>query len=157
VRERIRARGVGGVEEAEATLRPAEYGTTHRESGRAPTVGGVALKKSVRRFTAAPEEVDRAKIVALCDSLGLLPISSIEARTRVRVGGEVRSVRVVPRAGAPSLEVTINDGRGSATAVFLGRRKIAGLTPGRKVIVEGMAGTNDRRHVIVNPFYTLLP
>jgi hypothetical protein len=117
----------------------------------------VALKKSVRRFTAAPEEVDREKLVALCDSLGLLPISSIAARTRVRVGGEVRSVRVVPRAGAPSLEVTINDGRGSATAVFLGRRKIAGITPGRKVVVEGMVGTNDRRHVIVNPFYTLLP
>ena len=117
----------------------------------------VALKKSVRRFTAAPEDVDREKLVALCDELALTPLSDISARTRVRVGGEVRSVRLVPRAGAPSLEVTINDGRGYATAVFLGRRKIAGITPGRKMIVEGMVGTHDKRHLIVNPFYTLLP
>jgi RecG-like helicase len=116
----------------------------------------VATKKSVRRF-AAPEEVDRDKLVQLCDSLGLAPISEISPRTQVRVGGEVRSIRVVPRAGAPSLEVTINDGRGYATAVFFGRRKIAGITPGRKMIVEGMVGTHDKRHLIVNPFYTLLP
>jgi hypothetical protein len=117
----------------------------------------VALKKSVRRFTAAPEEFDREKLVALCDSLGLAPIPAISPRTQVRIGGEVRSVRVVPRAGAPSLEVTINDGRGFATAVFLGRRKIAGITPGRKIVIEGMAREHAKRHLIVNPLYTLLP
>ena len=46
-------------------------------------------------------------------------------------------MRIVPRAGAPALEVTVSDGRGSVVGVFLGRRRIAGLSPGRKVAFEG--------------------
>ncbi len=62
---------------------------------------------------------------------GLVP------RQPVRVGGEIKSVRIVPRAGAPALEVTVSDGRGSVVAVFLGRRKIAGMSPGRQRRVRG--------------------
>jgi hypothetical protein len=53
--------------------------------------------------------------------------------------------------------VTVNDGLGSATAVFLGRRHIAGITPGRKMIVEGIAAKFGNRFLIFNPLYTLLP
>jgi len=62
----------------------------------------------------------------------------------------------VPRAGAPALEVTITDGRGAVVAVFLGRRKVAGMSPGRRVALAGMAAHSGNRFVLVNPAYELL-
>lgn len=117
----------------------------------------MALKKVVKRLTASVEEQDREELEHFCDAHGLTPIPDIAPRTNVRIGGEVRSVRIVPRAGAPALEVTITDGRSSATAVFMGRKKIAGITPGRHLMVEGVAGRHGSRPLIFNPLYTLLP
>jgi hypothetical protein len=119
----------------------------------------VALKHSgrLKRFTTPVDELDRAQLVTFCDSCDLTPMTEIVPRTQVRVGGEVRSVRMVPRAGAPALEVTVSDGRGSATAVFLGRRKIAGVAPGRRMSIEGIAGRTGNRVLLLNPLYTLFP
>ncbi|MCJ7673025.1 MAG: OB-fold nucleic acid binding domain-containing protein [Acidimicrobiia bacterium] len=117
----------------------------------------MALKKGLRRLTTPIEELDRQDLCGFCDALGVTPTTDIVPRTQVRLGGEVRSVRVVPRAGAPALEVTLSDGRGTATAVFLGRRKILGLTPGRKMTMEGVASRQANRYLIFNPTYTLIP
>ncbi len=117
----------------------------------------MALKNVVRRLTTSVEELDREDLCEFCDGLGLLPTTEIVARQPVRVGGEIRSVRVVPRAGAPALEATVTDGRGTATAVFLGRRKIHGLAPGRRIVLEGMAARHANRFLIFNPRYTLVP
>jgi hypothetical protein len=83
-------------------------------------------------------------------------MDQLEARTRASTGGEVRSVRIVPRAGAPALEVTVADGRGSATAVFLGRRKIAGMVPGKRIAMSGMIARDGKRLLIYNPEYEFL-
>jgi hypothetical protein len=115
------------------------------------------LKGKMRRFTAPIEELDREQLADFCSTLGLTRTTAIEDRQRVRLGGEVRSVRVVPRAGAPALEVTVSDGDGVATAVFLGRRSIAGITPGRKMTFEGVVGRDGNRKLVYNPLYTLLP
>jgi hypothetical protein len=72
-----------------------------------------------------------------------------------RVAGEVSSVRIVPRSGASSLEVSINDGYGRATAVFFGRRHLAGITPGRRIAFEGRVQADPNRIVLVNPVYEL--
>lgn len=114
------------------------------------------IKKVVRRFTAPIEELDREELREFCSALGTQPMDTLEPRTRARVGGEIRSVRIVPRAGAPALEVTVDDGRASITGVFLGRRKIAGLSPGRRVTMEGVVARTGNRTVMVNPVYTLL-
>jgi hypothetical protein len=52
--------------------------------------------------------------------------------------------------------VTVSDGRGSVVGVFLGRRKIAGLSPGRKVEFEGVAARDGKRYLVFNPVYELL-
>jgi hypothetical protein len=116
----------------------------------------VALRKFVERYTKPIEELDRRDLEQWCDSLSSTPVSDIEPRRPARVAGEVRSVRIVPRAGADALEVTVHDGRAALTAVFLGRRKIGGLTPGRRVLLEGMVGQQDGRCSMYNPVYTLL-
>jgi hypothetical protein len=52
----------------------------------------------------------------------------------------------------------VQDGRGSVTAVFLGRRKIPGLSPGRRLLLQGVVTSqaSGAQGVIYNPIYQLL-
>ena len=88
---------------------------------------------------------------------GAVPIGQIQERQRVRVAGRVHALRVQPWAGQPTLECTIVDGTGRVSIVFLGRRQIAGIEPGTRLVVEGVAGERGGRLVILNPDYELLP
>ncbi|MGH8979045.1 MAG: OB-fold nucleic acid binding domain-containing protein [Acidimicrobiia bacterium] len=116
----------------------------------------MALRKFVDKLTKPVEELDRQELTAFCDRLHSTPIDQIQPRVPTRVAGEIRSVRIVPRAGADALEVTVSDGRAAVTGVFLGRRKIGGLSPGRKVVLEGVVLPDGKQHQIYNPIYTLL-
>ena len=40
--------------------------------------------------------------------------------------------------------------------MFLGRRKIAGLSPGRRVAFEGVVADDGKRFLMFNPIYELL-
>lgn len=118
----------------------------------------MALKNLVSKLTKPVEEADREKLVEFCSQLeGCCSIDEIQPRTVARCVGEISSVRIVPRAGAPSLEVALTDGRGTVTAVFFGRKKIAGLSPGRRLVVEGMVAPLHNRIFMYNPVYELLP
>jgi RecG-like helicase len=116
----------------------------------------MALKKMVERLTKPVDELDREQLTQYCDARHFDAMDHLVARRPVHVGGEVRAVRIVPRAGAPALEVTITDGRGQVVAVFLGRRKIAGLSPGRKIAVSGVVAQDRKRALVFNPAYELL-
>ena len=110
------------------------------------------------KLTKPVEEHDREKLVEFCSQLqGVSAIDELEPRRVGRVVGEISSVRIVPRAGSPSLEVGVNDGRGVLTAVFFGRKKIAGLSPGRRLVLEGMVAPLHNRVFMYNPVYELLP
>jgi hypothetical protein len=113
----------------------------------------VALRKFVDRITKPTEQLDREHLAEWCSTLGLVPLDAVEIRQPVRVGGEVRSIRIVPRAGADALEATISDGQGVLTAVFLGRRKILGISPGRRVFLEGVVAKDGDAKVMYNPLY----
>lgn len=122
----------------------------------AGTVRRVGLKDLAGRLNRSLEELDHARLQERFNGVEITPIADAAARTPVRIGGEVQAVQVVPRAGSPSLEVTVNDGSGRAVAVFTGRREIAGLACGRGVLVEGVGRTERNRLVLLNPAYTLL-
>ena len=118
----------------------------------------MGVKNLVNRLTKPVEEADREKLVEFCSQLeGCQSCDQLEPRKVARVVGEISSVRIVPRAGAPSLEVGVTDGRGMVTAVYFGRKKIAGLSPGRRVVVEGMVAPLNGRVFMYNPVYELLP
>jgi hypothetical protein len=115
----------------------------------------LALRKFVERITKPVDERDREALTEWCDLTGCSRIGDAPLRRPVRLAGEVRSVRIVPRAGAPALEANVNDGQGSVTAVFLGRRKILGLSPGRRVVLEGVLTRDREDRVMYNPIYEL--
>ena len=116
----------------------------------------MALRKFVEKLTKPVEELDRQELTAFCDRLHTTPMDQVVPRHPARVAGEVRSVRIVPRAGADALEVTVSDGRAAVTGVFLGRRKIGGMSPGRKLVLEGVILPEGKQRQIYNPVYTLL-
>jgi amino acid transporter len=87
---------------------------------------------------------------------GTTPIGQAEWRHRVRVAGRVKSVRVQPRAGTSNLECVLADETGRILLVFQGRRRIPGVQPGARLVVEGMVGDWARRQAILNPDYELI-
>lgn len=110
-----------------------------------------------RRLSQTNEELHAEALQARFQHASCSPIGSAEDRGPVRIRGEVAGLQVVPRAGAPSLEVTVDDGTGRAVAVFTGRKRVGGLDPGRAVVLDGVARSERGRMVLLNPAYTLLP
>ena len=84
-------------------------------------------------------------------------ISQAPDRQTVRLRGTLKTVTLRPRGGVPALEAELFDGSGSIVLVWLGRREIAAITPGRSMEVVGRIGRNGGDRVIYNPRYTLLP
>jgi hypothetical protein len=84
-------------------------------------------------------------------------IADAPDRQRVKLNGSLRTVTLRPRAGIPALEAELNDGSGVITVVWLGRRRIAGIDPGRAISVEGRIGAHDGMRVMYNPRYELMP
>ena len=113
------------------------------------------MRKLVGRLTKPTEEIDRERLGSWCSSVGSPALDAVEERKPVRVAGEVRSIRIVPRSGADALEATISDGHSLLTAVFLGRRKILGIAPGRRVFLEGVVTKDGTTRVMYNPLYDL--
>jgi hypothetical protein len=119
----------------------------------------MALKNFLHKLTASVEELDEEQLREFCSSRpGVIPIESVLPRHVSTVVGEISSVRIVNKAGAPWLEVTISDGTGKLVAMWTGRRKIAGIKPGKRVVVSGRAAPTGPggRLLVYNPRYELL-
>ncbi|HET7069890.1 MAG TPA: OB-fold nucleic acid binding domain-containing protein [Nocardioides sp.] len=83
-------------------------------------------------------------------------IADCADRTPVRLRGTLRTVTLRPRGGVPALEAELFDGSGSLILVWLGRREIAAISPGRSLEVRGRIGRHGGDRIIYNPRYTLL-
>jgi hypothetical protein len=121
----------------------------------------VALKKTLRRLRAPTRERDRERLREFCAACAdAVPIADVRPREEATVVGEITCVGVVPRPdGSPWLEVTVNDGTGSLMALWTGRRRIAGIKPGERLMLTGRGSPKGPagRLVVYNPRYELLP
>ena len=110
----------------------------------------------MNRLRAGTVEIEQERLTNRYAGRAETTIADAPLRERTRIAGEITSIRVVPRAGSPSLEVSVNDGTGLAVAVFTGRRHIPGITPSRGVLLEGVPRQERNRIMLLNPTYTLL-
>jgi hypothetical protein len=69
----------------------------------------------------------------------------------------VRSISVRPKSNVPAFEVELFDGTGALTVIWLGRRRIAGVDPGRRMVVRGRLAQGGEHRVMYNPRYELKP
>lgn len=111
----------------------------------------------VERLTSSPEELQAEELQQESEETGCTPIVRCGDRERVTVSGTLRTVTLRPRAGVPALEAELFDGSGALDLVWLGRRAIAGIEPGRRIVAEGRVGMNKGRPVMFNPWYELRP
>ena len=119
----------------------------------------MTLKRMFRDLKRSPEEFGLEALRDFCSGLSdVNPIGEVESRQEVSVVGEISSLRIVPRAGGPSLEATVVDGTGTIVASWTGRRQIAGVAPGRRLVLHGRANPSGPagRFVLYNPRYELL-
>ncbi|TKJ21674.1 OB-fold nucleic acid binding domain-containing protein [Blastococcus sp. CCUG 61487] len=113
------------------------------------------LSRTLHRLTADDQAVDAERLRAGAASAGCTPVSSCRKGTVASVAGRLRSVVYTPRETLPTLEAELFDGSGSVTLVWLGRRRIPGIEPGRTLTAEGRVAVLDGRRVIYNPRYEL--
>jgi hypothetical protein len=115
-----------------------------------------ALTERLRRMFASTGELEADDELVEAALRGTDPVSGCRAREHHSVSGVLRSVRYAPRDARPELVAELYDGSGSIDLVWLGRREIAGIEPGRRLVVSGRLSQGDRHLVMYNPAYTLL-
>ena len=88
---------------------------------------------------------------------GATPIRTCVAGDPATVAGVLRSVTLRPREGVPAVEAELFDGTGRILLVWLGRRRIRGIEPGRRIVAHGRITGNTEKPTIFNPQYELRP
>ncbi len=124
---------------------------------RAGRAGGGWRPGLLRRLTANTQELHADELRGEVSAHGATPIAMCADRERVCVAGTLRSLTLRPRAGTLTLEAELWDGTGSITLVWLGRRDIRGVAPGRNLIAQGRITLRGGRATIYNPSYQLRP
>src|SRR5262249_7379928 len=80
------------------------------------------------------EKIQAAEWRAHVATVTATPIAETSDREVAVVSGTLRAVTARPRGSSPALHADLWDGSGSVTLVWLGRREIPGIEPGRKMV-----------------------
>jgi hypothetical protein len=115
------------------------------------------LRRLLDRLTADSTTLHAEELQQRAAAAGAQPIAQCADREKVCIAGTLRTVTIRPRAGVPSLEATLWDGTGDVAVVWLGRREIPGIAPGRHLRLRGRITTLGGQRAIYNPIYELLP
>jgi hypothetical protein len=142
------AAALADVPHVGVTLMPYHLGRTGAARPETATKRGTRSKAEAAAASALP-----ASLAVPPDTV---PIGSLNHRDRATVAGRVRQVRVQPRNGVATVEVTLADGTGDIRVVFLGRRHIPGIVPGTYLSAHAVVGERAGHLEMMNPEYTLL-
>ncbi|MGH4013727.1 MAG: OB-fold nucleic acid binding domain-containing protein [Pseudonocardiaceae bacterium] len=112
-------------------------------------------RRLIRRLTIDAAELDADDLSRRVEQSGARRASECSCGEAVTVMGRLRSVALCPRAAVATLEAELFDGTEGITLVWLGRRRIPGIEPGRTVLASGRLAVRDGRKVLYNPYYEL--
>jgi len=112
-------------------------------------------RRLVRRLTTEVEDLDADDLSEQAEASGAQRACDCRSGQEVTVLGRLRSVELCPRDAAATLEAELFDGTEGVTLVWLGRRRIPGIEPGRTVKAKGRIAVRDGRKVLYNPYYEL--
>ena len=112
------------------------------------------LRRSLSRW-ANPSRQEAEGAHAEASRSGNVSIAEAPDRCVVTVTGTLKTVTLRPRGGVPALEAELYDGTGMITLLWLGRRRIVGIHPGRSLSVTGRIGVHSGVRTMYNPRYSL--
>src|SRR5688500_17267870 len=113
------------------------------------------LRRALHRLTAGEDQLLDEELQSRTAQAGASRVSDCQVGQPVVVAGTLRAVVLRPLAGVPTLEAELYDGTGTVTLVWLGRRRIRGIDPGRALVARGRLTRQDGRPTIYNPSYEL--
>lgn len=111
------------------------------------------LSRTFSRLSAERQEADELQEDVA--RAGCASISSQDERCVCTVHGVLRSVTLRPVDGVTALEAELYDGTDRVTLIWLGRRTIQGISPGRNLTAHGRIGRRGGERVLYNPRYEL--
>ncbi|MEV7396206.1 OB-fold nucleic acid binding domain-containing protein [Aeromicrobium sp. NPDC092404] len=101
------------------------------------------------------EHIEAEELQSDAAKAGCKLIANQADRAVVTIHGVLRSVTLRPVDGVTALEAELYDGSDSVTLIWLGRRKIEGVSAGRQLKAYGRIGMRNGDRVIYNPRYEL--
>ena len=113
------------------------------------------FRRLTKRLTEDLEERDAEEMATSADASGACRASECHRGDEVTMLGRLRSVEACPKAAGASMEAEFFDGTDAVTLVWIGRRRIPGIEPGRTVKIRGRVGDRGGEKVIFNPHYEL--
>ena len=113
------------------------------------------LRRSISRWASSSDQHARDLRKTYAES-GVSTIADAPDRERVTLRGTLRTVTLRPRGGVPALEAELYDGSGVITIIWLGRRRISGISPGRGIEIQGRIGVHEGHRIMYNPRYQLI-
>ncbi len=114
-------------------------------------------RRFVHGMVATEREVEAAALQVSTRRRGGTPVAQAIRGEHVTFVGTLRSVTLRPRSGVAALEAELYDGTGVAVLVWLGRRRIRGIEPGRTLAAFGRLTMRGDDAILFNPRYELLP
>ena len=111
----------------------------------------------LHKLTASASHLDAEQLREEVEKRSCVPLRELTPGGGcVEVVGRLRAVVYTPSETVPTLVAELFDGTDSIDLVWLGRRRIAGLEPGRQIMARGRVGDRDGHKAIYNPWYELL-
>lgn len=118
------------------------------------TDGGL-FRRILRRLTSELEVLDADDLSSDAERSGAQRACDCACGQEVTVFGRLRSVEFCPQDADASLEAELFDGTEGVTLIWLGRRRIPGIEPGRTMRVRGRMAVRHGRKVLYNPYYEI--
>jgi hypothetical protein len=119
------------------------------------TKGAGYWRRLVHKLTSDVDQLDADDLCQRAEASGARRACDCRPGEEVTVFGRLRSVELCPRDAAATLEAELFDGTGGVTLVWLGRRRIPGIEPGRTIKAMGRLAVRNGRMVLYNPYYEL--
>lgn len=113
------------------------------------------MRRAIDRLASSTDDLEAEELRGDAAAHSCPPIVDQKDRAVVTVHGTLRTVTLRPRGGVAALEAELYDGSGTVTLVWLGRRRIAGVDPGRHMTVHGRLSCVDDIRILYNPRYEL--
>ncbi|MEU0545849.1 OB-fold nucleic acid binding domain-containing protein [Nocardia sp. NPDC005978] len=114
------------------------------------------FRRLSRRLTADLDRLDAEELAETSEASGACQASQCRRGEEVTMLGRLRSVEACPKSAGAEFSAEFFDGTDSVSLIFIGRRRIPGLEPGRRILVRGRVGERrDGGKVIYNPYYEL--
>lgn len=113
------------------------------------------LKRLGRMLTEDLEVVEDDRIERECRAEGAQRAKDCCRGDEATMVGELRSVQTCSKAAHTGVLAEFFDGTDTVQLKWLGRSRIPGIEPGRRITVRGRIATVDGMKTVYNPYYEL--